>query len=1134
MWQIAVSPKRTNHGSCRVPYLMFLAACSVLGAACVLPLLAQESSPAANPAPTPTAHIDLSIVGYREPSRMDRLTEVESSESLDVLDADHVLVTFNPKKLFKRLPGCTPEHQDRLMHAAVVEVPSGRIVKEADWYLHDRRRYLWPLGPGKFLLRRLNDLYLVDASLREKLIFSSPKELKWVTVTPDGSQIVIETEKDAAIKDAKLGSPKSPARSDSKYVVQFLNTNTLEPKLTLPLPELVKLSATSHGYVDFIHKGDLWLVRFGPGPDQRRNIARVKSRTIPMVFFASDNSFLIGRCAAAHCDYSVSAFTITGHRLWRQHWNQYRVFPEVIRDEDSSRFGVSTLHLLPPTAPPAGSGSIEDNPDDIFQRDITQRDVFQQDIQVFETATGNPVFSLTLSPAVLSGQNFSLSPDGRHLAVLRGLGVDWFDLQPVREEDRTKFAALNADIPDLVKLSATDDSSDADAAAASHSEESASPAADTPENAVDSPPVTADNNEASASEAADSTHPATKINVENSSTSAVNSPAGNASPPAHPVTTIRVTTKAVVVDVVVTDAKGHPVHGLKQQDFQLVEDGKPQDLHSFREYSDVEPPAEPAPSVPVKPSPNVFTNESHAPGTGSVTLVLFDLLNTPSADQVYARQQLIKFLETKPKNAQFALCTMSLGSRLHLIQGFTPDETLLLAAVKSKKGLPKAVRWQAQQQGMDATVNTVGDLAAGGPTSGFQGLLSALQETQTQEQVADTDERVAITIDSMMLLARYLSGLPGRKNLVWLSGSFPISISATSNSSNPAVDNPNYTYKIKRVTNLLAESQIAVYPVDVRGLMSNGVGADSAGGMGGPTGIDPQDFSANSVISPAAVIPQDMQVLGQQAAERDTLVQFATATGGKAFYNTNGIREAIGTAAEQGANYYTLSYSPANKIYNGKFRKIKVLLSEKGYSLHYRQGYYADDTNTAAKDADLARRTRAVAMQHGSPPAHEVIFKVTIGSVGPKKKVDRAMLGEVLLASSKKQPDLPTQVEVLHYSIDYVFEGAALRFIPLGDGTYQNAITLMATSFDSEGKMLTGVAQTGKSNLEPAIYKDIMAGDFRVHQEVDVPVQAASIRLGIQDQMTNRLGTVEIALPVPPLPDVPRRARHRLPEIEPD
>jgi VWFA-related protein len=1099
--------------TCRCALAAFLFICS----AHFSRLRAQDAPSGPDLPPKPSARIELSDVGYHGPSRSDRLLEDEPNVSLNFVDANHLLLTFNPRKLFQRLPGCPPEHQDRLVHAVVLEVPGGKVVHEADWYLHDRRRYLWPLGPGKFLLRKLNGLYVVDSALHENLLMSSPKDLLWVSVTPDGSQIVVETANDT--RDSKT-EQTTAAKPRPKFVAQFLDAKTLAPQRTMPLNEAVDLNGASTGYVDLVHKGEIWLVRFGSTPAKRRNLARVRSRTVPSVLYSSNNSVLIGRCASSNCDYSVTAFTTAGRRLWRQHWSRYRFFAAVAHSEDGSRFAVSTARLAAPLASTATS-HIDPDDQDVSQPTPSQQEVFQQEIQIIETASGTPVASVDVSSAVLSGQNFSLSSDGRRLAVLQGAGVELFDLPPPSEQERAKFSALQTDVPNLYALASDEDSVPA-------------PGAD---RVVDNTPA---NTTAPATDASPSTATGepdaspSSVNTADSS-SAASASAQDVPPAATPVTTFKVSSKAVVVDVVVTDAKGNPIRGLHQQDFQLAEDGKSQDIRSFREFTDADAPApaEPAPPKPaaLKPSPNLFTNDSHAPDPGAVTLILFDMLNTPPQDQVYARQQLIKFLGSKPKNAQFALCTLSAGaSRLRLVQGFTPDETVLVAAAKGKKSLPKAVKWQASAQGIDAAVSAVGDLAQGGPTSGFQGLLSALQGMQAEQEVTDTEERASITLDAMMLLSRYLSAIPGRKNLVWLSGSFPISISATTNSGNLALDNPNYTARIKRTTNLLAEAQIAVYPVDVRGLITNGVGADSAGTMGGSTAILPSDFSANSVISPTPNVPQDMQALARQATEQDTLNQFATSTGGKAFYNSNGIRQAIAIATEQGSNYYTLSYTPANKLYDGKFRKIKILLGEKGYTLHYRQGYFADDANAATKDADLPRRTRAVAMQHGSPPSRQILFSVIVAPVGSKKKVDRASLGNVLVKA--KAPDPTAPVEVQHYSIDYTLEGSALRFIPLANETYRNVLTLMVTSFDREGQMLTGSASVGASELQPAAYNKVIAGEFGVRQEADVPVEAASLRLGIQDQMSNHLGTVDIPLPVPPLPA--QRRRNPLPEIEPD
>lgn len=92
----------------------------------------------------------------------------------------------------------------------------------------------------------------------------------------------------------------------------------------------------------------------------------------------------------------------------------------------------------------------------------------------------------------------------------------------------------------------------------------------------------------------------------------------------------------------------------------------------------------------------------------------------------------------------------------------------------------------------------------------------------------------------------------------------------------------------------------------------------------------------------------------------------------------------------------------------------------------------------------------------------------------------------------------------------------------------------MVTSFDREGRMLTGVTSVGTRELQPAAYEKAIAGEFGVQQEVDVPVEAVSLRLGIQDQMSNHIGTVDIPLPVPPAPEMGRKARNPLPELEPD
>jgi len=1070
---------------------------------------------------------------------MDRTIEHQPNESLNFVDANHVLVTFNRKGMVKRLPECTPDHEDRLMHAAIVEISSGKVVTETDWFLHDRRRYVWPLTSGKFLLRKWNSLYVVDSNLKERLLLTSPKKLLWVSVTPDGSQVIIETEYDK--KTAAL-TRKVPSKSQPKFVVEFLDVKTLAPQRSLYFNNLTNVDGTSSGYADVIHKGDIWLLRFGPSVGKRRNLARVRSQTVPVVMYPTENSLLIGRCATAGCNFGVTAFTLTGHRMWRQHWQSLRSYPEIARSDDNTRFAVSSLRVERVSTRPV----LDDSQDDPFQTSVSERDVFRQEIQVFDTASGNSVLSISVSPAVVTGQNVSVSPDGGRLALLRGSSLELFDLPSKSADEQTKFAALKADVPGLYAMG-----SDTDYDTAIHTVDPASP--------EDEESMTADALEGAAPE------PAAKSESTPPGGETVHPPSEAPSAPADaattadknlpddtpPVPTFKVSTKAVVVDVVVTDSKGHPVRGLSQQDFQLAEDNKPQTVRYFREFNDKEetpapstsesvPPTQsasaPAPAPPATPaasSPNVFNNHTNPNQSGAVTMVLFDSLNTPPQDQDYARQQLIKFLQSKPKVSQFALCMLSSGDYpLRLIQGFTTDENLLLAAAKGKKGDPKNNRWQLAANETQNALTNVSGLALEGRTSGFQNLTVALQRMQAEQFVDDTSERATRTIDSMMLLARYLSGISGRKNIVWLSASFPIAISVGPLFNDSAVDNPNYTYKIKRATNLLADAQVAVYPVDVRGLQVFTAGLDAGVAVGGPRSFQPPDpTNPNSSQLPNG-IPQGTN-FANMAGEEDTMTQFAVATGGKAFFNSNGIKEAIAIANEQGSNYYSFSYTPTNKLYNGKFRKIKVQLAEKGYKLAYRQGYFADEVNAASKEAVLARNAIATAMHSGSPPAREVQFSVRVYPVGGKKKVDRTTVGEIPRPLKKKEV-LPPQIEVQHYVVDYTLNGNDVRFMPTPRGGFVSSLALMIMSYGSEGRMLAGMSTGARSDLSSDVYKKIVAGEIGFQEEVDVPVEATSMRLGVMDQLASHLGTVDVPLPVPVDPNAPKVAKNRLPEIEPD
>ena len=1092
--------------------------------------------------PVPTAQIDLSAVGFRGLSVSARLA-AQSNMSLDFVDDDHVLLTFNPKKIFTRLPSCPPTHDDRMIHAVILTVPDGRVSKEADWYLHDHERYFWTLGGGRFLLRRLNSLYEVDSELHEKLILTSPRPLIWLGVTADGKQIITESKVDESDKAKARGKD-----AKAKVQLEFLDLETHAVQRTIKSEGKVQLDALSTGFADVIHNrsGKVWMVRFGPTGSSRENITRVRSRCIPDVMFSSGNTILVGRCAMSSPDYSVSAFTVTGHFLWRQHWNEHRYTPRLKRSDDGSRVAISSVARV-----------ILETPSDSETAAQQTDEGLKQHVQVLDTASGTGVISLEVAPAVLTAQNVSLSPAGRRLALVQGATLTVYDLPTMSQEDRARYLAVKDDLPGLYTpasekepeetLFTSLDSSEA----AANDEDSAGKAQPSPASTTDSSKTATSQESASTQTPKAETAPATNEASSSVTNSSAPNPDASASTP-KPVITFKATSRIVVEDVVVTDSKGHPVKGLKQEDFELSENNAPQHLRVFEEYpqpgsEETQRSAASAGSQTTTGSaqstqvtPNIFSNSRlTGPETGSSTIIVLDLLNTAIADQTRAKSYLIDFIKKRPAASQMAIC--SLGYNLRLIQGFTRDETTLLAAINGKKGGVKAPPWQSDA-GLEKSVQLARDVAS---VAGTAESILALQRTQNSldEQMAnDTDVRMRFTLDAFMQLGRYLAGVPGRKNLIWLSGSFPMSIQPNPDVNGYEPVTRNYYYDIKKTTNLLAEAHVAVYPVSASGLVAH---SDAGNGNYFPAGLPGAQGPGHAGPSTALLnTPENLPMSSStsiddrnfretQAGQMATMDEVAKLTGGKAFYDTNAIGDAIDSAVDLGSHYYTLSYTPTDHKYDGQFRKIKVTIKHPGYHLTYRGGYYAQDPDAGLKDTRKPQqRIGVAAMQQGAPQSRQVVFSTRVVPIGKPRKVDAAQVG---MAKNPKKKGAPVgPVEVQHYAIDYAVDASDLRFGQTTEGVYHSVVDFMVTGFNDDGRLVASMVSTATNDLRPANYKDVMTGGYRLHQELDVPTEAVTLRMGVEDVASSRVGTLEIGLPVPVPPEVKEAMAKPLPPIEPD
>ena len=563
-----------------------------------------------------------------------------------------------------------------------------------------------------------------------------------------------------------------------------------------------------------------------------------------------------------------------------------------------------------------------------------------------------------------------------------------------------------------------------------------------------------------------------------------------------PTTTIRTSSDLVVVDVVASDSQQNPVHKLTAADFAVLEDGKPQTVKIFEEHQTQ--PSAPLPPAP-KLDPGIFTNYSIAPANGALNILLLDKLNTPMDAQTVVRDQVLNFLKEAPPGTRIAI--FSLTTELRLLQGFTSNPEVLRALVEGKKGSQGASplmnnSMEGDQPGADdPTLDMMTDMLGNDPDAAM--MIASFQQFEAQQQSFQLQLRARYTLDALNQLARYMSALPGRKNLIWFSGSFPISILPDPDLQNPFAVVASSEEEFRETVDLLARSQVAVYPIDARGLMTAPM--LSATQTGSTMNRSPNGFAnANS------------KWFQQTSQEHGTMEQMAQATGGKAFVNTNGLKEAVEKAIDAGSNYYTIAYTPTNRMWNGNYRKIQVKLDRSGVTLAYRRGYFADDPNAPAQksqsqnakpDPNQYSALRA-AMLHGGPEPTELIFAA---SVRPASTDTEAAL------VPGNQADKKVSGPYRRYSVTFITNPKELNWTVTPDGAHRCALEFMTFVYDADGTRLNVQFNGIGVAIPDARFASLQNGNIKYVQQISVPAKGEYyLRLGMRDIGSDHVGAVEL------------------------
>ena len=362
------------------------------------------------PAAQPEQRILVAPLGYRAPG-IHYLLSGRAFSTLHFIDADHLLFTFHESRLLRREPNSARAHNDQIIKALTLKLPAGTVEASAEWRMHDRSKYLWPIGNGRFLVRQGDSYGLTDAGLRVLPYINVSTPVLETEVSPGGHILVIEheLEKHTPAEQARLmaeadkfGDP-SPAEDTQ---ITLLDTASRRELGALRTDSPINVPITSDGYVGVERdkNEDQFLVRFVPFSGKTVLLGKVASTCTPRENFVNQKALIIESCGPKSSDSYLDAWTTDGKKLWSSQRDGHFVWPTFAFSATGTRYAVGLLHVT-------HTINLADS--------LNDEDVREQVVQVFDAATGALLLTTTASPVLTAGQNFALSANGDRLAVLR-------------------------------------------------------------------------------------------------------------------------------------------------------------------------------------------------------------------------------------------------------------------------------------------------------------------------------------------------------------------------------------------------------------------------------------------------------------------------------------------------------------------------------------------------------------------------------------------------------------------------------------------------------------------------------------------------------------------------------------------
>lgn len=539
---------------------------------------------------------------------------------------------------------------------------------------------------------------------------------------------------------------------------------------------------------------------------------------------------------------------------------------------------------------------------------------------------------------------------------------------------------------------------------------------------------------------------------------------------------VKITTKLVQFDAVVTDKDGNQVKDLTIADFEILQDGKPQEITNFS-YINTETPAQSSPKTIVKNGKNVILPPPvrvRPESSGRIITFIVDDGNCTATQigMTAAQDALKKFVsEQMLPNDLVAIYRTRGGSSL--LQQFTSDKNQLMRVVRQ-------IRWYPPQgscEGNGGDIFASARVDSTGKTSG-QGSFETDGNRQSREQIEDSirDNQTVGTIGVINYVVRGLGKINGRKVVFFLSDGLPVR--TRRNTSRQALD------ALRDLTDLANRASVVFNTIDARGV------------------FDPTWISAGDNVSVIGEIDAGKpsgtdKIINDRVTEientRAGLSYLANETGGTFYKDQNFLDNPIRQALEKEKGYYLLGYEPDGETFKNKdFNKIEIKLKRPDLKISSRAGFLG------RTDESVAPKKRT-----GDSELYEAI-------VAP---LPRAGLNVQLTAFFV---NTPTEGNVVRSLVH--LDGGEITFTDEPNGFKKAVFDVVAVTLNEKNEVVDEFNRTHTFKIEAAAMPLIKQNGMIY--TTDVPIKKAgnyTFRLAVRDVSSKTLGSASQIIQVPDL-----------------